>query len=74
MDPEDTLMRCLEGWRVHFPLFVFLLWLFRAPCRELFVLGWSHLVDRKLGKEEGVGLGDILTFFCLRIEVDVGAV
>jgi hypothetical protein len=29
VDPEDTLMRCLEGWRVHYPLFFFLLRLFR---------------------------------------------
>jgi hypothetical protein len=31
-------------------------------------------MDRKLRKEEGVGLGDVLTFFLLQVKVVAGAV
>ena len=59
-------MRCLEGWRVHCPLFFFLLRLFRdhaggALCSLLNLL-------RGLKVEKGGGgaeLADVLTFFCL---------
>jgi hypothetical protein len=59
-------MRCLEGWRVHYPLFFFLLRLFRdhaggALCSLLNLL-------RGLKVEKGGGgaeLADVLTFFCL---------
>ena len=76
MDPEDTLMRCLEGWRVHYPLFFFLLRLFRdhaggALCSLLNLL-------RGLKVEKGGGgaeLADVLTFFCLHgLKVAAGAV
>ena len=76
MDPEDTLMRCLEGRRVHCPLFFFLLRLFRdhaggALCSLLNLL-------RGLKVEKGGGgaeLADVLTFFCLHgLKVAAGAV
>ena len=59
-------MRCLEGWRVHYPLFFFLLRLFRdhvggALCSLLNLL-------RGLKVEKGGGgaeLAGVLTFFCL---------
>ena len=31
-------------------------------------------MDKKLRKEEGVGLGDVLTFFCLWVKVAIGAI
>ena len=56
-------MRCLEGWRVHYPLFFFLLRLFRdhvggALCSLLNLL-------RGLKVEKEGGGADVLAFFCL---------
>jgi hypothetical protein len=75
MDPEDTLMRCLEGWRVHCPLFFFLLRLFRAHVGGALCSLLNLLRGLKVEKGGGgVELVDVLTFFCLRVKVAVGAV
>jgi hypothetical protein len=76
VDPEDTLTRCLEGWRVHCPLFFFLLRLFRAQYAGGALCSLLNLL-RGLKVEKGGGgaeLADVLTFFCLRVKVAAGAV
>ena len=75
MDPEDTLMRCLEGRRVRCPLFFFLLRLFRDHAGGALCSLLNSLRGLKVEKGGGgAELADVLTFFCLRVKVAAGAV
>ena len=70
MDPEDTSMCSLEGWRVSlFSTSSSMFWLF-PPLPGAFV-GVISLCARESGGGE---LGDVLSFFCLRVKVAAGAV
>jgi hypothetical protein len=57
MVPEETLMRCSKGWRVHCPLLFFLLRLFQAHLRSTVCSSLNPLHEPKVEKGEGSGVG-----------------